>query len=80
MIKNIKAFTKNMEEYKRQYDGVTASYFNRKPLLEHKRKWKNAVYSIKCRKCEEYKLNIIWLYLNGDVCYGEAKRILERKI
>jgi len=66
----------NIEALKNQYNGflTSFSYFERKKRITLCRKFKTEVYSL---HIEEYKLNLIWRYINDEIEYEELIKELK---
>lgn len=60
----------NIETLKTYYCRLLASFsvFERKKRIALCRKFKTQIYSL---KFEEYKRNLIWRYINGEIEYEE---------
>lgn len=71
---SLEEFYKNAERWKKEYMSLKLKD-KREECLQRK-KWKNAIYSIKCKK--SWKLNKIWEYLNNDINYYELGEMLEK--
>ena len=77
-IESFEEFLNNAEKLRQEYLDYSCSFFEKKRLLRHQRKLKDTIYSIKCSTNLEYKKNIIWEYLNGDLEYEVMAEILRR--
>lgn len=72
-------FINNVDYFEKEYKGILCSFFNEKEKNLRIRKMKDKIYSIKCKKRFEYKKDIIWRYLNGELELEDTLFILRRK-
>lgn len=79
-VKNINEVLEVVNYYKKSYNNITTSFFNKKKEIEEKRKWKEFIYSLKGDNIYKTKRNAIWLYMNDDITYDELKKIIKGKI
>lgn len=78
-VKNINEILEVVNYYKKSYNNITTSFFNKKKEIEEKRKWKEFIYSLKGDNIYKTKRNAIWLYMNDDITYDELKKIIKGK-
>lgn len=78
-VKNINEVLEVVNYYKKSYNNITTSFFNKKKEIEEKRKWKEFIYSLKGDNIYKTKRNAIWLYMNDDITYDELKKIIKGK-
>lgn len=78
-VKSLEEFKDNAYMYRQEYKGFLCSFFRVKERVDYKKKCKETIYSIECKKHLKYKREKIWLYLNGDIEYEELFEILNRK-
>lgn len=78
-VKNINEVLEVVNYYKKKYNNITTSFFNKKEIIEKKRKWKEFIYSLKGDNIYKTKRNAIWLYMNDDITYDELKKIIKGK-
>lgn len=75
-FETIEEFYRDAERWKKEYTNLKCNCFDKKEENLQKRKWKNAVYSIKCKR--KWKIDKIWAYLNNDINYYELGDIIDK--
>ena len=78
-IDNVRGILEVVDYYKKEYSGITSSFFDKKKSIEQKRKWKEYIYSLEGDSIYKTKRNAIWEYMNGYIEYEILEEIIRSK-